>query len=570
MTRSFTLGVFPLLALVALTSGPSAFAETDLPPLENVVDKERLLDQNWNWETRKKFWFTSQGSQVVPRDWFVALEEEKSTDLFARNDHMEALRFITLPRSKENPEGLPLGFVADQHGYLGFTCAACHTGQIDYQDETGKRHSWIVDGAPGLGNFGRFLEELVAALEATANTDAKLGRFASKLGKGPGDKQRLQKSLQAEAARLGARVAANGPHPSFGRIDAYGQVYNQVTGLDLGIPKNIEQPDAPASIPYLWNSHSADRVQWNGAAKNTEKKLGLLMGPLARNVVEILGVFGRLEFEEPSLNGYGSSIDLIGLGELEAALCSLHPPKWPAQLPKPDATLAEQGKALFAENCGGCHKPGVAEQEHEVTLVDSARIGTDPNLADNAKDRTGETGMLAGTPIGIISGDELGEEAKSYEILKNAVAGVILRDKLAAFQAMRTGDCGVHILVMPSPPEQEKLVEAELAKVVKDLEMPRAYIARPLSGIWATAPYLHNGSVPSLAELLEPPANRVKTFHVGERSFDPANVGYSTRQGSSTTELDTSTPGNSNRGHSKADALKPDQRKQLLEYLKTL
>jgi hypothetical protein len=59
---------------------------------------------------------------------------------------------------------------------------------------------------------------------------------------------------------------------------------------------------------------------------------------------------------------------------------------------------------------------------------------------------------------------------------------------------------------------------------------PLAYRARPLNGIWAMAPYLHNGSVPSLYDLLLPPDQRPKTFYVGSWEFDPEIVGYETKK----------------------------------------
>lgn len=57
------------------------------------------------------------------------------------------------------------------------------------------------------------------------------------------------------------------------------------------------------------------------------------------------------------------------------------------------------------------------------------------------------------------------------------------------------------------------------------------YIARPLNGIWATAPYLHNGSVPSLYDLLLPQEQRPTTFYTGSHEFDPSRVGYLTAPG---------------------------------------
>ena len=99
---------------------------------------------------------------------------------------------------------------------------------------------------------------------------------------------------------------------------------------------------------------------------------------------------------------------------------------------------------------------------------------------------------------------------------------------------------------------------------------PDYYKARPLSGIWASAPYLHNGSVPSLVELLKPPPQRVARFHVGSREFDADNVGLSTEAVPGATELDTALPGNSNSGHAFGTTLSDQDKRDLLEYLKSL
>ncbi len=88
----------------------------------------------------------------------------------------------------------------------------------------------------------------------------------------------------------------------------------------------------------------------------------------------------------------------------------------------------------------------------------------------------------------------------------------------------------------------------------------QAYKARPLNGIWATAPYLHNGSVPTLYDLLLPASPtpndpkemtyRPKTFYVGSREFDPKKVGFRTdTNGGSGFFFDTTLPSNSNAGH---------------------
>jgi hypothetical protein len=95
------------------------------------------------------------------------------------------------------------------------------------------------------------------------------------------------------------------------------------------------------------------------------------------------------------------------------------------------------------------------------------------------------------------------------------------------------------------------------------------YKARPLDGIWATAPYLHNGSVANLDDLLRPASERLKSFTVGTRTFDPARVGFRTDAPGFPT-LDVSAPGSSNAGHEYGADLGDDDRRRLLEYLKTL
>jgi hypothetical protein len=128
-------------------------------------------------------------------------------------------------------------------------------------------------------------------------------------------------------------------------------------------------------------------------------------------------------------------------------------------------------------------------------------------------------------------------------------------------------------------------------------EKPR-YRARPLNGVWATAPYLHNGSVPSLWWMLTPQAQRPKQFCMGFRDFDPQQVGFrveaneapSCKSGEtlfSTTNPDGSARhGNSNLGHSLeakpgeaahdhkngviGRLLSDEERLNLIEYLKTL
>ena len=108
----------------------------------------------------------------------------------------------------------------------------------------------------------------------------------------------------------------------------------------------------------------------------------------------------------------------------------------------------------------------------------------------------------------------------------------------------------------------------DLRKVV-----PEGYQSLLLDGLWLRAPYLHNGSVPSLTALLTAPGARPKKFIRGYDVYDPTNVGFvsdgpeAKRVG---VEYNTEEPGNSNQGHTYGTDLSEDQKRDLIKYLKSL
>jgi hypothetical protein len=99
------------------------------------------------------------------------------------------------------------------------------------------------------------------------------------------------------------------------------------------------------------------------------------------------------------------------------------------------------------------------------------------------------------------------------------------------------------------------------------------YASHPLDGIWLRAPYLHNGSVPTLRELLEPQAQRRAVFYRGDDVYDAANVGFISnvpqREGRRLYQFNTADRGNSNSGHLYGIDLSPAEKDALVEYLKT-
>jgi hypothetical protein len=101
----------------------------------------------------------------------------------------------------------------------------------------------------------------------------------------------------------------------------------------------------------------------------------------------------------------------------------------------------------------------------------------------------------------------------------------------------------------------------------KPIRSTNKYWAPSLAGVWARSPYLHNGSVRTMKELLAPPDARAKSYHRGSRVYDSSEMGY-TNEGAYL--LDASAAGNSNAGHNFGTDLSDAEKRELIEHLKTL
>lgn len=106
-----------------------------------------------------------------------------------------------------------------------------------------------------------------------------------------------------------------------------------------------------------------------------------------------------------------------------------------------------------------------------------------------------------------------------------------------------------------------------------NLRKTNGYVAISLDGLWLRAPYLHNGSVPSLQDLLEKPDNRTNVFYRGYDVYDPVKVGFVSNNSEAEKvgfKYDTNIPANSNQGHIYGTDLLAEDKQALIEYLKTL
>ncbi len=169
------------------------------------------------------------------------------------------------------------------------------------------------------------------------------------------------------------------------------------------------------------------------------------------------------------------------------------------------------------------------------TEIGSGNV-TDEWMACNAWAYAGASGALTGIPVNYIKGDPLAANAPVRALLTTAVTGALIGKKEELINSTVKNIFGVTPLppvILPHGAQAVPLTPKQLRLnyCLQNANEPlMAYKARPLEGIWATAPYLHNGSVPTLYALLQAPADRPKTFRVGSRLYDPAHVGYNTRR----------------------------------------
>ncbi|MGZ8224906.1 MAG: di-heme-cytochrome C peroxidase, partial [Methylobacter sp.] len=153
------------------------YAETtDQDSFGDITDKIVYLDQNWDRYDSLWFYFTTQGSDFMPYEVFLNLEQADNEALFRNAENMNKYRFLIQKPSFDNPEGLPVGVVKDSYQgkhYIGFTCAACHTAQVNYKG-TGIR----IDGGPTLTDFEGFFYGMEKAVKATLDEPKKFERLA--------------------------------------------------------------------------------------------------------------------------------------------------------------------------------------------------------------------------------------------------------------------------------------------------------------------------------------------------------------------------------------------------------
>ena len=100
------------MALAGLTLHPRSIQAQDCNTgtFDGAFDGEVVVPQNWDCDERQEFWFTDQGSQILPYDWFLHLEQVDSEAKFSDPTNLDRFRYLPQHPTALNPDGLPIGF----------------------------------------------------------------------------------------------------------------------------------------------------------------------------------------------------------------------------------------------------------------------------------------------------------------------------------------------------------------------------------------------------------------------------------------------------------------------------
>jgi hypothetical protein len=553
-------------------------------------------------DERTQYYHLTEGGEVFPIAALLALETPDPTQPGKYVPYLQtADRFGMLPDpvSAHNPYGLPVGVTVAQRGavqMMGLNCTACHVGELHVR---GQR--FRVDGAPNMAFINAFVKGIVDETKATfdASNPERTARFLRRLRGARAQLKRLptfpvvdheygatdasptddpfearddvlsfiREMVARQRTRDGiieARIQAVrnagfltgsfliSPLDGFGRADAFGVGRNALFGgvedSTVGFPRgtNSAPSDAPVSFPHIWGMQYTSWLQW-GANTNSV---------MERNIGQSLGVGAAYDPQT-----FASTVRVDHLAALENLSYKIEAPKWSADVFGPiDASKAAAGKRLFDRTCALCHETYTKTPQglKEYRLFPLDVIGTDPATALNFERLVMPAASNEPKPFGAAAFGIVGQVLQRYYTTKQVPEAVRTKWEHRDLR-----------------PDQEFRSTLRQSEQYPDSRGRKVYRAKTLRGIWATEPYLHNGSVPTIYDLLLPAVQRPRTFTVGTREYDPVKLGYAESgpmpPGMQPTTMDTSLPGNWNSGHEWwfYPELTDADRYNLIEFLKT-
>ena len=590
MSGTTRMGIFVAVFVVGLTAGWLVFGAAGAPPLTTapplpappVPEGQNGLSDS----ERTSFYHLSEGGELFPVGLVLALEQEYraadgSVQLRPFLDNIERYGLLPDPSGPGNEDGLPVGVslgMSKEEGVdmIGLNCSACHVGQVQYQGRAVR-----IDGLGNMVVVNNFLGDIVAETKKTAASPQRLdrlwkrfhdvqdqrrarGRKTDVLSK---DERTVQRVIDIFTKNRGLveaqlktvlglppllRSINVGTDPGYGRLDAFGIGRDELFGPAAGTGGvDYSPPSAPVSLPHIWGMQYTAWLQW-GANTNSV---------MERNIGQSLGVgtlFDRKTFQ--------STVRIENLHRMEGLASKITPPEWPAAFPPVDPQKAARGKDLFVQHCVECHENYTLDGVMRIyNLFPFSKTGTDPMTAINFE-------LPVMEPDGTI------------RPFPEAALNLITKIKKKAYDEGGYSDAQIAEL------EERQIRKGTLFQPTfrapmrdngvkyKDTKDRAVYRAKSLVGIWATGPFLHNGSVPTIYDLLSPAAQRPEQFQLGTREYDPLKLGIQTEPskavlapGQKAWVFNTKLPGNWNTGHEWDfyPTLTPDDRWAIIEFLKT-
>lgn len=578
---------------------------------------------------KETFYHLSLGAEILPWTLLTAVDVADSGSAKPFAENLERYGLLPDPARKD---GLPVGLSLSANSFtfgmqfVGVTCAACHVGELHHDGKAVR-----VDGAPNMFNLQLFYSDAVDAFMAAASDRGKLWRALKRLGRQDYGRYGIAAPFIRPAglvyygaqillhhdffdARLElidvirvAKAQRDPAHPTsgFGRLDAFDGTRNfiftrlrkadahgdfevnkaNMVRLDAAVkfpplwsrkaqpPEPVEAyRDQPERFPRVWGFKDYDWVEWT-IDTNTV---------MERNVTETLGAGATVVLDpKRTASLFDSSIPMRDMHQLEWLAYYIDPPRWPAAIfgaIKPD--LAAAGERIFQSRCAGCHEYG-DDRRNSTGLIRlrgmrPEEVGTDPTAALRISCPVPDTGALVIPPKSYAAAD-----AQLLRDCAGVKAGTAFTDSSFA-STVQTAVDGIKrkaYAVAGIDAAQQRVMEdfARRGNVawrdtLLDTQPPYGpYAARLLYGIWAAAPYLHNGSIPTLFDLLLPPGQRPKKFALGGREYDAVKLGFvvTTACDQQDCLVDTTRTGDGNGGHLWGTDLSEPDRMALLEYLKT-
>jgi cytochrome c5 len=505
---------------------------------------------------------------------------------------------------------------------VGTNCALCHSGAIDYKGKTYK-----IDGSPSVMNVRGFFQDMSKSTASILASEEQMVLFLKRLNVAEPEKRakelhtlfytRLAEDTYGlfKAGTLSAKITLAkakylkdtkrffkgqkaiaetlekllrvtyglsdtddigdlklrmkylgnlmvGTDPKIGettsgydRTDAFGRIGNLVLRGDDPVGYT-----APVSLPWIWGLKYMALIHYNGNTNSV----------ILRNVGQSLGLGAIVT------SGKGdSTVNVHNLDRLEHLVHKIQVPDWNTVFAgvtelQINQELASRGKQVYEKNCQGCHESnhfvGPNRQLREYHIIPLEKLGTDPNAAHNAVKAVGQVAFENSIFYGVG-----GLKARYYAVNKISDA----QQAEMEFRSLRGNEFFRDTLNGFNRQEEFK-------NNYGDIEQGAGYKARHLSGAWSTPPFLHNGSVPNMWELLQMPEKRPKIFEVRSREFDPKNLGFKyarityvsggylpCKKGEDLC-FDTAVTGNSNQGHYYGTSLADSDKWALIEYLKVL